>query len=222
MKEWLLSFFFPPKCPYCLKWIDYRKTECDECLAAFKGYAYEKHTPTDELCVAPFLYKDRIREAIIRYKFNGHKNYCKSFGKMIAYTIRDTYGIDNFDMITCVPLYYARKRSRGYDQAELLAQRAALLLAKPYEPLLDKVKNNLEQHNLNSEERKDNVIGVYSALDREKVNNKRILIIDDVITTGATISECCKSLREAGAKKVICASIAIAMYRSAENGGVSS
>ena len=105
----------------------------------------------------------------------------------------------------------ARRRERGYDQAQLLAQATAEALGKQAVPLLTKVKDTKAQSALTDGRlRKSNVAGVYSVPRPHEVAGKKILVIDDILTTGATLREAARVLQEAGAEKVICATLAAA------------
>ena len=114
-----------------------------------------------------------------------------------------------WDLITWVPLADQRRRERGYDQAFLLASAAALELGEVAVETLRKGRNTEAQSGLDDDAaRRANVLGAYTAVDAELVEGKRVLLIDDVITTGATISECARILRTVGAREVVCATLA--------------
>ncbi len=112
-------------------------------------------------------------------------------------------------MISWVPLSAKRLRKRGYDQAKLLAVEAARNLDCVAVETLRKVRNTDAQSSINDDSaRRANILGAYEVPDPEFVAGKRILLIDDVVTTGATLSECARVLRTFGAKEVVCASLA--------------
>ena len=118
---------------------------------------------------------------------------------------------DGFDCITWVPVSRLRKFRRGYDQVELLAKAVGQELGMEPVPLLKKVRNNRQQSRITgSAERRANVLGVYRITDPEAVRSKRIVLLDDILTTGATAGECARVLLTAGAKEVHCAVIAAA------------
>lgn len=112
-------------------------------------------------------------------------------------------------MISWVPLSKLRQHKRGYNQAKLLAEGIAKSVDLPLAPCLVKTRNNPAQSKTKSAaERSRNVVGVYRLKDKVDVKGKNILLIDDVVTTGSTLSECARILRKAGANKVYCATIA--------------
>ena len=114
-----------------------------------------------------------------------------------------------YDLITWVPLSDKRKKERGYDQAFLLSSAAALELDDVAVETLRKGRNTQAQSGLDDDAaRRANVLGAYTIVDPELVEGKRVLLIDDVITTGSTISECARVLRSAGAADVVCATLA--------------
>ena len=200
------SFFFPVRCPYCKRLIDYREAACEDCLHEnFKNIFEREVNIYDRTIVsniAPASYEGKVREAICRYKFYGKKDYACQFAEIMAKTFKERYSHDEYDFITSVPLSESRLKERGYNQAELLAQELSKAVKIPYKNVLKKVKDNKTQHDLNLEERIENVKGVYAVLDNSLVKGKRIVICDDIITTGSTLSECINELLKSGAKKV--------------------
>ena len=151
-----------------------------------------------------------VREAVHRYKFNNLQGYCEFFGEKVAEVVdRDLAG--KFDIITWVPLSKAGRRKRGYDQAMLLAMATALNLNDVAAETLRKIKNTMAQSGMTgAAERRANVMGAYEVTDEELIRDKRVLVIDDVMTTGATLGECARTLLMAGAKEVWCAVFAYA------------
>ncbi|MDD6488873.1 MAG: ComF family protein [Clostridia bacterium] len=210
MVNFILSLLFPPKCPYCSKNISRNLAECPVCKAQFPKYPQIKTIPSGEICIAPFFYDTSVRSAIINYKFKGRKFNAKSLALAVSKTVEDIYKDMDFEVVSCVPLSAERLRERGFNQSEIIAEKVAEHFKKPYQQLLRKTKNNSEQHSLSAKEREKNVIGVYSVIDEQKVSGKKILLIDDVATTGNTLSECCRTLRNSGAERILCATAAIA------------
>lgn len=109
------------------------------------------------------------------------------------------------DSVTSVPLHWRKKLTRGYNQSALVAKELAKILKKPYQTLLTRTRFTEQQAKLSKEKRLQNVLGAFSA---KKVTSEHIVLIDDVITTGATIGVCCEVLLKAGAKKVYLLAIA--------------
>ena len=144
-----------------------------------------------------------------KLKFSGKQNYADVFGRLLAMKLLEE-GV-SVDVITWVPVSRKRKRKRGYDQAEEIAKSVGRELGIPVKGLLSKVRHNSAQARIGDhKERRANVANVYKVLDPRKVYGGRILLIDDVITSGATLDECSKILSETGAESGICGTFAAA------------
>ena len=211
----LLDLFFPPRCIFCRSLL--QKGEhaiCTKCKSALP-FASEAEAVQSggsfSKCVSTFLYEGDVRASFLRYKFSGRTNYAGAYGKIMAETVRK-YLPDSYDLITWVPLSAKRLKKRGYDQAMLLAMSVALELDDVAVETLRKVEDRPAQSGLvGSQARRDNVKGVYQVSVPELVYQKRILLIDDIITTGSTLSECAQELKFAGAKDVVCVTFARAV-----------
>lgn len=207
----LLDLLFPPRCIFCRKILKSNENgvcaKCDTAISRTKnggaqtGEFFEK-------CCSPLYYENSVRESILRYKFNDASGYSKAYGKFVADCIRENF-YGEYDIITWVPLSAKRLKQRGYDQALLLAMAAALELNDVPVELLKKHTDVAAQSGVGSaEKRRANINGVYNVIDEDMVRGKRILLIDDIITTGSTLSECAKTLKMYGAEKVICCTLA--------------
>ena len=210
--SWLLDLLFPPRCVFCGKLLATGERDfCARCqreLPWLEGPAAEQTGEFFSLCAAPLRYQGVVRDSIRRYKFKGRQGYHKAYGKLVAQCVHDHLA-GKYDLITWVPLSEKRKRERGYDQAFLLASAAALELGDVAVETLRKSRHTDAQSGLEGEaERRANVLGAYTAVDPELLAGKRVLLIDDVVTTGATFSECARVLRTMGAKDVVCAALA--------------
>ena len=161
------------------------------------------------MCCYPLLYDSMVRESFLRYKFYGAVSYAEPFASILADRLRSVS--QGCDTVTWVPLSRRRKRKRGYDQAEQIAKGTAVLLGLDCERILYKNKETKTQSRLKGrKDRADNVKGAYALHDSKLVEGRRILIIDHIVTTGATLSECCRVLNKAGAEAVIAAAFASA------------
>jgi len=161
-----------------------------------------------DFCVSPLYYRGPVRKSILRYKFKGAAAYADTYGKLLAECIREEPDII-YDLISWVPLSSKRKHTRGYDQAMLLALATALELDDVAVETLIKPQDVQAQSELGDKlERSANISGAYFVPDPELVRGKCVLLIDDVVTTGSTLSECAKELISAGASGVICAALA--------------
>lgn len=208
----LLDLLFPPKCVFCGKVLDSGEDGlCARCQRDLPWLADGEAELTGEffsLCAAPLRYQDKVRDSIRRYKFNGRRGYHKLYGKLVAQCVHDHLA-GRYDLITWVPLSSQRKKERGYDQAFLLASAAALELGEVAVETLRKERHTAAQSGLTeAAQRRANVLGAYTPVDPELVAGKRVLLIDDVVTTGSTLSECARTLRTMGAADVVCAALA--------------
>ncbi|MCI9609540.1 MAG: ComF family protein [Oscillibacter sp.] len=200
----LLDLLFPPKCPFCQKVQD-APGMCPECEASLPWTDEAHSLRTLEgglLCAAPLWYEGPVREAVRRFKFHGGVCAAGPLGECIAQAAAERLS-GRFDAVTWVPVSAKRLRKRGYDQSRLLAERACRLWDVEPEALLRKVRDNPAQSSLErAEDRWKNTQGVYEAAGSPA--GKRILLIDDVCSTGSTLVSAAKALLEAGAAGVVC------------------
>ena len=207
----LLDLLFPPKCAFCRRLVKSNQNLlCPDCLLQlpYTEDGGPQHGDFFRVCVSALYYEDKVRDALLRYKFQGSSGYAGTFGRLLADCIRANLR-GQYDLISWVPLSRERLRERGYDQAMLLAQAAALELQDVAVSTLDKVRNAEKQSGVGSpEKRRANISGAYRVADSELIEGRRILLIDDIVTTGATLSECARTLLEGGAAEVLCATVA--------------
>lgn len=208
----VLDLLFPPKCVFCGKVLDTGEDGlCARCQRELPWLTDGEAELTGEffsLCAAPLRYQDKVRDSVRRYKFKGRRGYHKLYGRLVAQCVHDHLA-GRYDLITWVPLSPQRKKERGYDQAFLLASAAALELGEVAVETLRKKRNTDPQSGLTEDaQRRANVLGAYTSVDPELVAGKRVLLIDDVVTTGSTLSECARMLRTMGAEDVVCAALA--------------
>lgn len=212
LTDGILDLLFPPKCVFCGRLLHTGERDlcaaCQGTLPWLTGAAAEQAGEGFSLCVSPLRYRDAVRDSLRRYKFEGYRGYRRVYGKLLAQCIHDHLE-GRYDVITWAPLSARRKRERGYDQAYLLADSAARALGKRPQALLRKVRHTAAQSGLEEDtQRRTNVQGVYAVTDPAAVAGKRILVVDDIITTGSTLTACALALREAGAADVVCAAAA--------------
>ena len=214
MNVWLdllLDLFFPPKCMFCGALIERSSMViCNDCMLSELPEVERElpKVPYFEKSVATFWYEEPVIGSILRFKFHGMTTYGQQFAVWLSGTIRDKLD-GQYDLISWVPCSKRRRWSRGFDQAELLAKTVAEQLGAEAVRTLYKVKHNPKQSRTKgAARRKANVLGAYRACEPERFQGKRILLIDDVLTTGATLSECGKTLLMAGSGQLVCAVIA--------------
>lgn len=216
----VLNFLFPPVCGICLKkdknWI------CDECLnklnseLKLKKIRIDKNNgekiykviyKTNNIIKIFYLfeYKDLIRKKIIEFKFNDKSYLYKTFSNIILKNKKICKLLNSYDIIIPVPMFEKKKSKRGYNQTELISKEIAKRLDITFNNnILFKIKENKTQSLLNYHERKQNVINVYKINDSEtkNVSNKKIILFDDIYTTGFTVKECIKELEKLNPKKI--------------------
>ena len=158
--------------------------------------------------VSGYYYNDMLKTLIHRYKFNSEFGFSDLFTSMLFDRIKNIKELHDFDFITSVPISRQRFLSRGYNQAELIAKQISKHLDIPYVMCIHKHKHTIAQSLLRKSKRITNIRGAFIA-DIERVKNKRILLIDDVITTGSTMNECANELLKANAEFIAGISFAI-------------
>ena len=209
--EALLDLLFPPKCPFCQRLLhDPRAPLCPNCQASLPwltGRAGERRVDFTQGCWSPLAYQAQVREAVQRYKFAPAPAYGRPFGLLMAQCARDQ-GVEA-ELVTWAPLSKKRRRKRGFDQGELLARTVGECLALPVLPLLEKSRHTVPQSSLpDGAARRANALGAYSRLPGGRIEGGRVLLVDDVVTSGATLSECARLLCQGGAKQVLCLTLA--------------
>lgn len=215
MKFWqrLLDLLFPPKCPFCAKLLqegeEHLCARCDLELPWMEDESGQKQGEFLDDAVAPLWYRGAVRDSHHRFKFGGVRAYAEPYSMLMEQCVRGQL-TEPFDVITWTPVSKKRRRSRGYDQSQLLAQRLGLGLELPVEPLLVKIRHTPPQAGIRDESaRRANVLGAYELLPGAQAAGRRILLVDDVVTTGSTLSECARVLRTAGAASVVAVTLAV-------------
>ncbi len=202
-KERILALLFPPKCIFCRKVLekDGVCAECEKRLPRRQNPHIKEGVPfVDELYV-PLYYEGYVRSAVLRYKFGGIKCSALEFAKILKPCIEENLS-GKYDCITWVPTSKLRLRKRGYDQAQVLAEELGKILDMPVEKLIKKrLEAKPQSRQVTREQRIANIIGAFEVKD-VSVIDRRILLVDDISTTGSTLSECARILKTAGAAKV--------------------
>ena len=207
-----LNFLFPPYCKICGKQGDFEI--CENCIKRIKRLEKYQHLKLenrslDEL-IYFFKYENDIRKMILSYKFFNKYYFGKVFAKIMLKNEKFCGILEFYDIIIPVPMHKSKIKERGYNQAELLAEN----LVKDYKALvyeksiLIKAVNNKKQSSLSEKERYSNIKNVFKVQNSDKIKEKRIILVDDICTTSATLEECSKILKEAGAKYVTAVVIA--------------
>lgn len=202
----VLDLLFPPKCPFCSALLEEEDRDgicalCRKILPRARENGRQSFDGVTE-CVSPLRYQDEVRDSVHRFKFSGRAGYAEAYAALMAEAMEE-YLEGGFDVITFVPLSAGRRRERGYDQAELLARALAKKTGCPMRALLRKeIHTKPQSGTADRSARRANVRGVYGAVKEAVTEGERVLLVDDVVTTGATLSECAVTLLAAGVAEV--------------------
>lgn len=208
-----LDLVYPPRCVFCQDFLPRERAAggvcapCEKALPRTDGATALRPGDYFTFCLSPLFYQGPVRASVRRYKFSGRSCYHRVYGNFLRECLEQNLSSPP-DLVTWAPLSAGRRRKRGYDQAKLLAEEAALLYGLRPVPLLKKVRNTPAQSSLGRAARAENVRGVYRIRQNAPVAGKRVLLVDDVVTTGSTLSECSRVLLEAGAAEVVCLTLA--------------
>lgn len=216
LMEYMKHLLFPSKCIFCGNVLKDDETDfCRRCWATAPEYPQGKlKLQFIDSTVAVWYYREGVRKSLHRYKFSRAAFLAEPFGRMLAMKVLSA-DIPGLNLVTWVPISPLRKLFRGYDQDELLAKVVARELGLPCVPLLKKIRHNRAQSRITGyEKRKANVLGAYRAVNTERIPGGRILLVDDILTTGATAGECARVLLTAGAEEIHCAVIASAHHNN--------
>ena len=207
----LLDLLFPPKCAFCkgVLW-DKEHEICEKCKKTLPYVPDARVIRKGDYgrCAVTFYYEDMVKTGIHGLKFDGRQHCAAHFARYMAQTVAEHLG-GEFDAVTFVPVSEKRLRERGYDQGRLLAEELAKIWSVEAVPTLKKIRHTRPQSTISvPEERRANVLGAYAPLQGAEIAGKRLLLVDDVLTTGSTMSACASVLRRSGAASVVCAVLA--------------
>jgi len=228
----LSSLFYPPVCVVCSGNAEPLEYLCANC----QGRAPRITTPFCAKCSEPFLgaitqtfscancehrllhfdaavaaYRSRgvVRKLVHDFKYGRQRHLRFPLAEWLAETLRDPRLLGRtFDAIVPVPLHPARERERGFNQAALLADLLASRVARPVRPVLERIRYTTTQTAYDRAERMENLRDAFRLRKNRDVRQLRVLLIDDVLTTGSTLSECARVLKAAGAISVHAATAA--------------
>lgn len=204
------EILFPPKCILCGRILERNELDlCTQCRVEGPEHPLSRRKISFvDSWSAVWYYEGTVRRSILRYKFRRRRHYARSYGRILAMKILGQMD-ESFDLIGWVPISRWRKLRRGYDQVELLARAVGQEIGMEPVCCLRKIRHNPPQSGITGQaQRRANVLGVYEAVNPEQFIGKRVLLLDDVLTTGATLSECARVLLTAGAAEVHCAVVA--------------
>lgn len=210
-KNMFLDLLFPPRCPFCGSLLPMGSSGA--CAKCAKNLPYVeqgkilrkagKHT-----CAVTFYYEDMVRSGIHALKFRKRFPRAKAFAPYLIQTVAEELG-GEFDAVTYVPISFLRRFRRGFDQTALLARYTAAAWGVKPEKTLRKIRNNPPQSSVKTQQaRRKNVQNVFRSVPNAAIAGRRFLLIDDITTSGSTLTVCADLLMEAGAKSVVCAALA--------------
>ena len=195
-----MNFFFPQKCGLCGKILDDNLYICKSCYYQINNYKIDLKIDSNTFVI--YNYDSIVRKYILEYKFFDKSYLYKTFTTCILFDKKVCNFINDYDIISPISLHYRRFLERGYNQTALIAKNISKQMNIQDLELLKKIKNIKPQPTKTIEQRINDVKGVYKLKSNIDINNKTILIFDDIITTGATSLECKNELERNGASKV--------------------
>lgn len=205
MLKLILDLIFPENCLFCGS---DESLFCSNCLQKQKISAItskknlSKVAGIKQVVVASNYRQQQLAELIRHYKYRSIYSLAGPLAEILIACL-EVQRFNNIDLVLPVPLHKKREIRRGFNQAELLAKNISQHFSWPVaNKAIVRKFNTVAQVKLNKDQRKQNVKGVFEVLDKKIIRNKRILLVDDVITTGATLSECAKTLLKNGAVEV--------------------
>lgn len=214
MFEKILNLIFPNVCGFCEKINN--NSLCKKCelnlskyeINCIKDYTKDKQKYFDYLFCA-LKYENIVREKILKYKFNENSYLYKTFAKIIIKNEKIYRFLKLYDIIISVPMHKNKFSIRGYNQSELIAKEIAKQTKIDFgKDVLLKVKNTKVQSTLTKTQRTQNIKGAFLVKNTDKIKNQKIILVDDIYTTGSTVNECSKVLKNAGAKEICVVTIA--------------
>lgn len=218
-----LDVFLPAECIACGVQVRGREAVCPACMASLqtvpeerRQFEYRKkfaaHGFVDGFYPAFVFEQDKpIRDILHAVKYTGKFLLAEDMGRHSAKYLKQVPELDKCDIIIPVPLHKSKRFERGYNQSAHIAKGIALELKKPvHKRAVKRIKATKTQTKLNLTERRENMLDAFTIRNPNLVKGKSIMLVDDVITTGATITECAKVLKQAGATAVYTVSVALA------------
>ena len=201
----ILELIYPNVCGICGKIC--KESLCKRCAIEIKKYEINLVNKNKKMyfneSMHIFKYNEMIRQRLIEYKFQDKSYMYKTFAKIILKNKKVCGFLEKYDIIIPVPIHKKRRLKRGYNQTELIAKEICKNISLELKTdVLIKQKNIIAQSELNKNERKQNIKNAFEIKSINEIIDKKILLFDDIYTTGSTVNECSKILRKAGAKQV--------------------
>ena len=204
--EALLDFFFPPRCPKCRAYVEKKGGWCEECLREVICAARLPLPPEAAKVFravwAAGHYRGGMQNLIRGLKYHGKWGNLAYIRTVLDACGRCLQDIPASAVAVPVPLHPARERQRGFNQAELIFRPWLKDLGIPMERLLLRNRQTKPQYGLSREEREANLQGAFSLAEGMSADGRDILLVDDIMTTGATLLACANALRQGGAGRI--------------------
>ena len=196
-----LKYIVEPKCKKCGRGLDdVRKEYCGDCGRGLHVY---------DSGIAAFVYDDMVSHSIYRFKYHNRRTYAEFYGAAIAYKYREQIRRWDADVIIPVPIYKKKLKKRGFNQAALIGRELGKKLCIPVdEKYLSRVVNTKPQKEMSGLDRKKNVEKAFKIVENV-VKYKKIILVDDIYTTGSTIDACARVLLAAGVEEIYFVSLSI-------------
>ncbi|MCL2851484.1 MAG: ComF family protein [Defluviitaleaceae bacterium] len=198
----VLSYVFPPRCISCAEVlpINYLDRMCGDCHGLLERCGNDASGQSFSL----YEYNDTVRHAIHRFKYGLRRDYGKYLGALMAEHASEVLPRGSaVDVVVPVPLHADKLRERGFNQAEILAEAVCERLGLALDAsALTRVRSTEHQARLSASERRENMENAFAVRDTGLVGGKTVLLIDDIYTTGSTVSACTSVLLRAGANRV--------------------
>jgi ComF family protein len=208
-----MSFLLPQRCPVCGEPADPARFFCERCARALPRLGVPvcarclcEDAPADACLRHPgdrvhaaFVYDEAVAALVHALKFGSRPDLGRAFAPALAESLPARWRRPA--LVTAVPLHGTRRRERGYDQAAAIAEALADALGAPFSgALLERTRETRAQSSLGPRERRRNVRGAFRVRHPGWITGRRVLVVDDVLTTGATLAEAMSALRAAGAR----------------------
>ena len=204
-KRAVLHLFFPNRCPVCGNVIGAQERFCGDCEAKLTPYSGHSDIAGASGFTAAYDYNSEVSPAIMLLKDGIGGNAAYALGGALADRLTAGGVTEDIDVIVPVPMYKSDRRRRGFDQTELIAREVSDIIGVPVYMAAVKTRSTKAQKTLSKTEREHNLAGVFAVPEPELIRGKRVLLIDDVCTTGSTLAELTGVLFQAGAASVYCA-----------------
>jgi len=183
-----------PFCPLCRSFLDQTLSRCPKC----------PQSSSLSLNRSLGVFDPYYQTLIHHFKYNRKFSIGKNLGRRLGEILKKEEFSKGFDYIMPVPLHYSRKRERGYNQSKIIAREISESTSVPIaEKVLIRKKKTKDQTHLSPEERERNVRGAFVVRADSTLQGKKVILVDDVMTTGATLKECARVIKEAGAREVV-------------------